>query len=196
MVRPAPRFLFSKLQQPARYRLARTTAVTPVVQAVMLAGLLLTCLLLAGCGSDTTEPAAVGPIGHLVDMTGCKSQDLLGADEAAVGIDCIKYSYRLCTLDLKHINAAFNCCPEVDASVTVSGDTILVVEEERVGECHCLCLYDLEYELQGLPLGVYRVIVSEEYLLETDDPLEFTIDLRVSASGQHCATRDHYPWAE
>ena len=168
----------------------------PAVQGVMLVGLLLTLVLLAGCSSDTAGPAAVGPIGHLVDFTGCKSGTLRGSDETPFDLDCIEYSYRHGTLNLKHVNAAFNCCPEFLASLRVSGDTISIVEEELVGGCHCLCLYDLEYEVDGLAPGVYRVIVSEECLLETDAPLEFTMDLRASPAGACCVGRDHYPWTE
>jgi hypothetical protein len=192
---PAHRLLVSRMRQASRSGLA-FTALAPVVPAAILAGLLLTGLLLAGCGSDTAGPAAAGPIGRLVDLSGCKSGDLFGAGGAPVVQDCIGYSYRLGTLDLKHINAGFNCCPEIDASVTVSGDTVLIVEEELVGGCHCLCLYDLRYEIHGLALGVYRVIVAEECLLETDVPLEFTMDLRASTTGLYCVSRDHYPWIE
>jgi hypothetical protein len=177
-------------------RVTAPRGLLPVVPAVILAGLLLTGLLLAGCGSDGAAPAATGPIGHLVDVSGCKSGNLLAADDVPLEHDCIAYSYRLDTLELEHVNAAFNCCPEFDASVTVSGDTIFIVEEELAGECHCLCLYDLKYEIHGFALGIYRVIVSEEYLLETDAPLEFTMDLRASTAGRYCATRDHYPWTK
>lgn len=48
--------------------------------------------------------------------------------------------------------------------------------------------------MRGLGLGIYRVIVSQEYLLETDAPLEFTMDLRASKTGAYCVTRDHHPW--
>jgi hypothetical protein len=169
---------------------------TLILTAILLTGLLLAGLLPAGCGSDTAGPATAGLAGRIVDFSGCKSGDVLGSADESKERDCLAYSYRLGTLELKHINAAFNCCPEYDARVTVSGDTISIVEVELAGVCRCLCLYDLRYEIYGLPVGVYRVVVSEEFLLETDEPLEFTMDLRATAAGRHCVIRDHYPWAE
>ena len=184
---------------PDRLRGPARRALEPAAPAAILAGLLLAGLLAAvlaaGCGSDLTGSAAT-PTGRLVSVSACKPDNVLGSAGARPEQDCIAYSYRLGALELKHVNAALNCCPEFDASVTVSGDTIFVVEDELAGVCRCLCLYDLEYKVYGLTLAVYRVIVREEYLLETDEPLEFTMDLRASPSGLHCVNRDHYPWAQ
>jgi hypothetical protein len=161
-----------------------------------LALLAFACLA-GGCGgSDSSGPGSTEPVGRLVDWVGCKGAMVSVAGDVPRDQDCIEYSYSHRTLNLKHINAAFNCCPEMEAYVIVSQDTIFMTEHETVGGCHCLCLYDLEYEVIHLPAATYRVIVSQEYLLEGDQPLEFTIDLRASPSGNHCVTRSHYPWTE
>lgn len=154
----------------------------------------LACLA-AGCGgSDGTGPGSAEPVGWLVDMVGCKGPSVSLAGDVPADLDCIEYSYSRGSLSLQHINTAFNCCPEMEAFVTVSQDTIVIAEHETVGGCHCLCLYDLKYRIIRLPPGEYRVIVHQEHLQEGDAPLEFTIRLRAPTSGRYCVTRNHYPW--
>ena len=163
------------------------------------------CLLVAvvivmvasGCDrNNCTGSDSTGPIGRLVHSTGCKSWEL----EAATGSvtsdqDCIKWQMAdRSRLRFTHVNAGFNCCPEFDAATYVSGDTIFVVEHEIVGLCDCNCLFDLDYEIRDLEPGIYRVIVTEEYLSEEDEPLDFIMDLLTTPSGSHCVGRDHYPW--
>lgn len=162
----------------------------------VLTSLALACLV-AGCGSsDDAGQGYLEPAGELVDIQGCKASSATVAGGVSADRDCIEYSYWGRSLSLKHVNAALNCCPEVHARVTVSADTIFIIEKEIVGGCHCLCLYDLRYRVVHLPVGTYRVIVSEEYLTDGDQPLEFTMDLRASTSGMYCVPRYHYPWRD
>ena len=169
----------------------------------IIAILALSCLVVGCTDSRSTEPSPNGPpepqpggpTGHLVNMSACKNLDLA----ADGGIkdrdqDCIQYTYEDKTLRLKHVNTAFNCCPDVEATVLVRGDSIFIVEHEIQGDCRCLCLYDLDYEIRHLEVGSCRVLVSQEYLLEGDEPLEFAMDLLSSPSGTYCVKRDHYPW--
>jgi hypothetical protein len=151
--------------------------------------------LASGCGdSESVGLFPAGPVGGLSKIITCEEKLSSARSGTPSDQDCIEYDFKLRVLKLKHVNTAFNCCPEIDASVTVRADTIYVREHDTVGGCHCLCLYDLEYEIKGLAPGTYRVVVAQEYLIETDEPLEFTIDLVASPSGEHCVVRDHYPW--
>jgi hypothetical protein len=148
-----------------------------------------------GAGSDGSARTAdcVAPTGGLVGSSGCTGlRDAAGARSTE---DCIEYQYlggRY--LLLNHLNTAFNCCPEFEAGIAVEGDMIIVTEDEISGDCDCTCLFDLTYEIVNLDPGIYEVTVIQEYLDETDEPLDFTMDLVSSPSGIHCVERNHYPW--
>jgi len=140
--------------------------------------------------------SCMAPPGGLVDSYGCKQPgETRGGSPVRSTQDCIEYQYLGGgQLLLDHVNTAFNCCPEFEAGIEVIGDAIVITEDETWGECDCICLFDLSYEIAGLAPGVYHVTVHQEYLEEGDEPLGFTIDLLASPSGLHCVTRDHYPW--
>ncbi len=154
----------------------------------------------SGCrGVERPEAAPNDVAGELVSASGCKPRDLVASSDAIPSTqDCIEHQYlsegTKGTLLLRHVNTAFNCCPAYEAITYVRHDTIFIRERETVGACHCLCLYDLDYSIKGLPLGEYRIWVSQEHLSNGDLPLDFAIDLTASTSGSHCVTRDHYPW--
>ncbi|MFH1313083.1 MAG: hypothetical protein ABIJ00_07610 [Candidatus Eisenbacteria bacterium] len=155
------------------------------------------CCLASGCNETScTGSDSTGPIGRLVRSTGCKTWELAtDTDGVASDQDCIEW--RLDApgrLLLTHVNAGFNCCPKFDAVTYVENDTIFIVERELEGQCDCICLFDLDYEIRDLEPGVYEVIVNQECLREDDEPLDFTVDLLTSPSGRHCVERTHYPW--
>ncbi|NIO00802.1 MAG: hypothetical protein GTO42_01470 [Candidatus Latescibacteria bacterium] len=176
-----------------------------------------------GCSEERatgTNIEELNPTGMVIGHTGCKSH-LLTADDSLTpsNLDCIEYEYTPgSVLLLKHINAAFNCCPtEVLADITIENGTITVVEREDLsgGGCACLCLFDVDYRIENLSPGEYRLVVVELYVYEGDEKLEFTIDLgspenstsregkhefisksAASQVGSYCVERDHYPWGQ
>ena len=134
------------------------------------------------------------PSGRMTGQQGCKvfEKSLL---ETPSDRDCIEYDYDGSgTLLLKHVNAGFNCCPEMDNSIIIDGDTIIVREVETEGLCDCLCLFDLDYEIINLPAGVYMIKVVEPYFHPGEDPLEFQLNLEEAVSGSFCVRRYFYPW--
>ena len=150
-----------------------------------------------GCGdSDSTGLSPTGPAGELSRVVGCDEKLAARPAGTPSDFDCIEYTYGRRVLHLKHVNTAFNCCPEIEATVAVRADTIFIREHEPQGGCHCLCLYDLEYTVRGLKAGIYRVVVTQEYLNEADQLHDFSLDLREPSSGQFCVKRAHYPWVE
>jgi hypothetical protein len=136
--------------------------------------------------------------GKILNYSDCKdlSISVAMAKDAATGESCLEYSFspETGTLLLKHINAGFNCCPEgIDCLITSSNDTIYIEETEAGGLCACLCLYDLDIELEGLESKGYFIKLKEPYL-DQDEKLELWLDLQNNPSGNYCVTRNDYPW--
>jgi hypothetical protein len=157
----------------------------------------LLCLVVS-CG-DSDKPAGHGQsdaVGQLTGYGECKSGGLAAAlAETPTDDDCIEYSHDgTTTLSLTHVNAGFNCCPDtLTAEIRITADSIIISEAELLIN-PCDCLFDLDYEITNLPPGTYTIRVNELYLQEDDEILEFTVDLSASPSGEHCLSRDHYPW--
>ena len=144
-------------------------------------------------------PGMGGPTGTIIDYTGCKSWAKSGPAAAAAlsDQDCLEWVYDGAgTLQIKHVNAGLNCCPVIVADIDVVGSTIIIEEIDSLynGGCHCLCLFDIDYEIANLPPGQYTVQVIEPYLPPGDEPLEVTVDLMAMPTGSHCVLRTSYPW--
>jgi hypothetical protein len=132
--------------------------------------------------------------GKLINYTGCIEFQGYGAPSDK---DCIEYEYDgEDVLLLTHVNAGFNCCPEITADITIVDNIITIEEIEISGDCDCLCLFDVYYEIINLEPGEYTILVVEPYLHEDEEILEFTVDLSSSTSGSYCVDRYHYPWGE
>jgi len=140
-----------------------------------------------------------GVSGALVSHTDCKSGDGAAlADPTPSNQSCMDYQYDSeGTLTFTHVNAGFNCCPtallaEFDFAPEVI--TVTEIEDLTGGGCHCLCLFDLQMQITGLPPGTYRMIVNEPYRDSADPPFVFDLDLTGPTSGSVCVERDYYPW--
>lgn len=111
-------------------------------------------------------------------------------------MSAIEYSYnaKKMVLSIKHINAGFNCCPGVlSCPVTVGKNSIQITETESEQGCKCLCLYDLIYEITGVPEGKYQIEIKEPYL-DDQEAHVFDVNLAESPTGQHIVNRTKYPW--
>ena len=136
------------------------------------------------------------PVGFLAGYEGCKEfQKGADIDSTPPDQDCIEYQYDgEGVLLLKHVNAGFNCCPEIAADVTIEDNLITIEEIEISGDCDCICLFDMDYEIRDLPPGEYIIRVTEPYVPGGEEVLEFAVDLVSSPSGSFCVYRDYYPW--
>ena len=95
------------------------------------------------------------------------------------------------TLALRHVSAAFNCCPgEIAAAVRVSEGKIEIAESEAQAGCRCECTVDLDLVVEGLPAGQYEIDAGGGYA----GGLKFSVDLTAEPSGKYCEPRDGYPW--
>jgi hypothetical protein len=149
------------------------------------------------CDPCAGEPL---PLGRLVASSDCKSVlKAATAFDVSADQDCLEYDYDGdSVLVFKHVNAAFNCCPDSFTAVfDFVGQSITIREIEWLTTpCHCLCLYDIDLRITGLPSGTWAITVVEPYLWPGAEPLEFTVDFVASPSGRYCVTRDRYPWAQ
>lgn len=159
-------------------------------------GILLSILLFSGC--KTNNNGALTPYGSLLRFDGCKFQEnsTFSANPVDQRSDCLQYRYDgQNTLTIKHLNAAFNCCPgEIQADIEFIGDKIIITEYEKEYGCKCICLYDVEYEIKDLVPGTYTLKIIEPYVQSNDRVMQFTIKVRSSMSGIFCMDRDYYPW--
>lgn len=158
---------------------------------------MLAMILLFACEEDKPATVTADPeiTGNLVRVEGCKSGFTRG--EVGSNSSCITFSYDAATqrLALKHVNAAFNCCPEsIHSDISVEKGVIRIIESETGPNCRCNCLYDLEMVVENVPPKVFMVVLDEPLRNQTDPVIEFTIDLRTETQGEHCVPRNSYPW--
>ncbi len=131
--------------------------------------------------------------GKLISHTLCKNEKNLFAE---VNETCVEYSYDVesKTLNIKHINTAFNCCPDaLYSEITIDGNTITIEEFERKQECNCMCLYDMEMEVYNVERQTYTLKFEEPYIGDEYE-LTFDINLNENTSGTYCVERTNYPW--
>ncbi len=150
-----------------------------------------------GCGKGT-EPKN-NPGGSMTNYDGCISY-LSAAKDNLVPPCCTGFNYEYDneegTLSLAHFGAGFNCCTDLSAEITFN-DSLILIDENESGEfCFCLCLYDVDYELENITQGIYTIRFMEPYANDEDIPLELTIDLALEPTGSHSVERNHYPWEE
>ena len=152
--------------------------------------------LFPDCSSPTKNPE-----GQLLRFSGCKnfSQDgsLSKENISAATEECAEYFYDgHGNLRLKHINAAFNCCPgTISADIIIEPGEILIKEKESEAICDCNCLFDVDYEIINLKPGVYRISVKNLYQPSDEPPLEFIVSLQEPTSCTFCVPRKKYPWS-
>ena len=135
--------------------------------------------------------------GEIINHSDCKSYKSTEANNnVSDTLSCIEYSYDVLLKELmiKHINAGFNCCPEsLYCDVSVHNDTIIIEEFEQDGLCDCLCLFDLDIKLKGVDQGKYYMKIVEPYV-ESEELINFDLDLVNNYEGSWCVIRKNYPW--
>jgi hypothetical protein len=116
-----------------------------------------------------------------------------GSDVGSVADQaCIVWEYDgESILQLTHINAVFNCCPDsVGGEISIAGQTVTIDEVEWLTlPCDCICPFDVEYTILNLPPAEYTITVDEVYV-GGEAPLDFTVDLVALPSGEFCVARD------
>jgi hypothetical protein len=107
-----------------------------IIKYSLFVSAVLMLFLFAGCQKKSTE-SGTKPAGKLMNMSGCNTFDEGNtATDVPSNQDCIEY-----VLDednvllIKHINAGFNCCPEIKTEIEVRDNVITIKEIETSGNC-------------------------------------------------------------
>lgn len=146
-------------------------------------------------GPEPCTPSEFG--GAITGNTGCKYLKGAAWTDTTSDRDCIEWDYDgQSTLTVHHINAGLNCCPVIAAEFSIVGDLITIEELDSLegGGCDCNCLFNIDYELNGVEPGVYTFKVIEPYRHTSDPELIFEINLTTESSGIECVPRSYYPW--
>jgi hypothetical protein len=155
-------------------------------------------ILISGC-KDQNVPEGSQISGKVTDRSSCKN--FMSGNlkfTVADSFSCVNYLYNTAThkVIMNHINAGFNCGSESNTcEVSSVNDTIIIREIEHGPIANCLCLFDLEIELQGFNQQKYLVRFIEPYA-EGQEQLIFEMDLTNVHEGEYCVTRKGYPWGE
>jgi hypothetical protein len=140
---------------------------------------------------------STSPLAYVVSYRGCVSGAYPPSFDSVPGdLDCVEYQgIGGRTLVLDRLNAAFSLCAgRVRADITLSNDTIAIVEQETPGPCDYQCLYDLRYQIRNLEPRRYTVKIVEPHVRPGDEQIVFGVDL-VNAPLNFCgAYRNHDPW--
>lgn len=159
---------------------------------------LLALLLIPGCSSNSpTNPDTGGAYGTVVYFSECKYTGTSStSDDTPPNLDCLYFDYDGSSrLDLLHANGAFNCCPgEIYAVFSFDGNRIIIEEDETDASCMCVCLFDVEYMIEGLPPGTYEVEIAGAWLPPGEAPLVCQLELPGPVTGDCCLERTHSPW--
>ena len=62
------------------------------------------------------------------------------------------------TIDVWHLSALLNCCPDPITYVIDVGDATILVEEHSLRPCDCECCYDLMVTLANVPPGLWNLL--------------------------------------
>jgi hypothetical protein len=167
---------------------------SPIHRTLPLLALVVPALLASGC-SEENPAGADDAYGVLLESVGCKTAEGNMDAQLASGEECLEWALHAGVLSMKHVDAAFNCCPEsLSAEVLIDGSLITVIEDEDFdggSPCDCICLFDLHIAVYDLAPGVYTISLSGPY---SPEPLDTTIDLAAQPTGRYCEDRESYPW--
>jgi hypothetical protein len=75
-----------------------------------------------------------------------------------------------------HTNVSFNCClpAGISADLKLSDDTLYLNEKEtELGNCKCLCKYDLTSEIKNLEKGNYVLCLLKDSIVRGTITLQF-----------------------
>lgn len=146
-------------------------------------------MFMVSCSSDTLQRGSL-PLSRLTD-TGCKSEVLSRAMEnheetpgaESISLKAISHQKGSVTLQVKHLNAMFNCSSDkIWVKSDMEGKIIKIYEVENSVAANCMCAHDLSFELGPLAEGSYQVYLyhSVKEPQEGDFSTHFTVNVSPS----------------
>ncbi|MFH0735246.1 MAG: hypothetical protein V1773_12415 [bacterium] len=153
--------------------------------------LFLLTFVIVSCSEDESN-SSIGKVTHFSE---CKSNSRLLKSSTPSNQTCVIYSYNGSNkLLITHINAGFNCCPKtISADIKKAGRDIVITEKEEESACSCLCLFDVDFEVNNITPGNYSIIFVEPYA-EQGPPIEFDANLTTARTDTLYFSRNYYPW--
>jgi hypothetical protein len=123
--------------------------------------------------------------GSLVSISECNDKSSLEFEE------CIVCVYDNKTLNVKHLNATYNCCfDDITTRIFVENETISIRSyEKNGGQCDCVCEYDVEYEIPDLKPSKYVLEISNSTSSVHDEVKETVLDLTKKQDHKYCIKR-------
>ncbi len=106
------------------------------------------------------------------------------------------------TLVVSNTRALLNCCGEREVSMALTDGVYVITEtdapESGGGRCDCLCVFDLELTVDGLPEGEIA-LRFERHVTDADGPVvlfDGVLDLGLGAGMEILSDEDAGPWCE
>ena len=145
----------------------------------IIASLLLMILVTTVCKKGSTnDPLAIKNL----SVSDCKNKgdSDKGIDSEYITIKTVDDTY----LAVNHISSMFNCQPgEITMTINVSGNEILLDENESSHSVNCVCPYDIYFKLGPLQYGTYILKFQKggqtfkEYTIDFQKSSDIKIDL-------------------
>ena len=161
--------------EPGRYWIELARETTPTLEIIASAWVIVADYRFYASPCMRSQEAAPGDIPDAKDGFYRRREALDGK---------ITYEITSGTLQVHHRGAIFNCClSSLALNLRIEGETLYLIESavlEGRG-CYCMCSYDLDASISGLPSGWYPVAVILE---STGEPLaEFRVLIEAGAQG-------------
>ena len=139
-------------------------------------------ILMVGC--DSAGDGLGNVSSEFIGRSGCQNNPSTGEFGIADTQDeeeCIVFSYAGMEMDISHFNCLLNCCPDpIAVTAELESRTIDIYIRGESG-CHCICLFDLEYQVHNIPPGSYAVRIRGYGTIR-----EFSVDLFEGQHGKKC----------
>jgi len=124
-------------------------------QRFLFGWLIAVLLALAACGPATSEPSVTAGLQITYTVGEC-NQDI-PMDQLAVWAK-VDITAKDGAVQIRQ-NLAYVCCAEIEIKVEQEGNVVKVIETNEGDLCECMCGYEVNAEIAGLPPGRYTIQV-------------------------------------